>query len=100
MKNTRIAFIGCGNMGQSLIGGLIANGHEPSALRGADPDLAKRLFITNKYSVSTHADNQSVVDQADVIVLAIKPQMLAETVSSLAGHIKPGQRQIDCRHGC
>ncbi len=49
MKNTRIAFIGCGNMGQSLIGGLIANGHVPAALRGADKDTAKLQALADKY---------------------------------------------------
>lgn len=99
MKHSRISFIGCGNMGQSLIGGLLANGHGPVALRGADPDPAKRQFITNKYSIGTFADNTQAIDQADVIVLAVKPQMLAETVSQLAVHIKHSQLIISIAAG-
>jgi len=99
MKNTRIAFIGCGNMGQSLIGGLIANGHVSAALRGADPDAAKLQALADRYSIEVFADNIQAVADADVIVLGVKPQMLGDTVSRLYGHINEGQLIISIAAG-
>lgn len=99
MKNTRIAFIGCGNMGQSLIGGLIANGHEPDALRGSDTDATKLKMLADKYGIETFADNVDAIAQADVIVLAVKPQMIATTVAGLLGHLQPDQLVISIAAG-
>ena len=99
MKNTRIAFIGCGNMGQSLIGGLIANGHEPAALRGSDPDTVKLSALADKYGIEVFADNTRAVVDADVILLAVKPQMIAETVAQLHGHIHESQLLISIAAG-
>ena len=46
MENCAIAFIGCGNMARSLIGGLIANNIDPSRLIAADPDAGQRLIAS------------------------------------------------------
>ncbi len=99
MKNTRIAFIGCGNMGQSLIGGLIANGHMPEAIRGSDPDAKKMQGLASQYGIEVFADNIHAVAETDVIVLAVKPQMLAETVAHLYGHISETQLIISIAAG-
>lgn len=99
MKNTRIAFIGCGNMGQSLIGGLIANGHVPAALRGVDPDAVKLQSLADRYGIEIFADNIQAVADADVIVLAVKPQILGDTVSRLYGHINEDQLVISIAAG-
>lgn len=99
MKNTRIAFIGCGNMGQSLIGGLIANGHEPAALRGSDPDAGKLKMLADRYGIEIFPDNVHAVSDADVVLLAVKPQMLADTVAQLYGHINEKQLVISIAAG-
>jgi len=99
MKYTRVSFIGCGNMGLSLIGGLIANGHEPSAIRGADPDPVKRQLIADRYGIEVYADNAPAIGDTEVIVLAVKPQMLADTVSGLAAYINPSQLIISIAAG-
>ena len=83
MKKVRIAFIGCGNMGHSLIGGLIANGHDPSLITGADPDPAQRDLANKEFSVSTFEDNAEAIRKADVVVLAVKPQNMQKTLNGL-----------------
>ena len=87
MKKTRIAFIGCGNMGRSLIGGLIANGHDPSLLTGADPDPAQRERVSTLFSVSTFADNAEAMRNAAVVVLAVKPQAMRKTLQELGDEL-------------
>jgi len=99
MKTTRITFIGCGNMGQSLIGGLIANGHEVSAVRGAEPDAGKRQAIHDLFAIEVYADNHQAIQDADVIVLAVKPQTLSATVSELSGQIRHSQLIISIAAG-
>lgn len=86
-------------MGESLIGGLVANGHEPSAIRGADPDPVKRQAIAARYAIEIYADNASAIEDTEVIVLAVKPQMLADTLSGVVSHIKPSQLIISIAAG-
>lgn len=86
-------------MGQSLIGGLIANGHEPDALRGSDPDPVKLKALADQYGIETFTDNAAAIADADVIVLAVKPQMMAATVAGLYGHIHTGQLVISIAAG-
>ncbi|MEK7321547.1 MAG: pyrroline-5-carboxylate reductase [Pseudomonadota bacterium] len=76
MKNVDIAFIGGGNMARSLIGGLIADGVEPARIWVADPDPASLRDHQNHFGVHTTADNAEAVRQAQVIVLAVKPQVV------------------------
>lgn len=81
MKNKiKLAFIGCGNMAQAMIGSLTdpasaavikANG-DVMQITVADPDEAKLMSVRQKCTV-TH-DNAAAVDAADYVVLAVKPQ--------------------------
>lgn len=86
-------------MGQSLIGGLIANGHDVSALRGAEPDANKRQIIRDQFDIEVYADNHQAIADADVIVLAVKPQTLSATVSELTGQIRRSQLIISIAAG-
>jgi pyrroline-5-carboxylate reductase len=88
MKNAQICFIGCGNMGQSLIGGLIANGHDPISIHGADPDAARRELLRRQYGIRVYAENLDAVQQGEVIILAVKPQMLLPTLVPLAEQLR------------
>jgi len=88
MDNTNIAFIGCGNMGQGLIGGLIANGHHPDNIHGADPDPEKRDLISKIYKVRVYAESTRAIEHAEVVMLAVKPQLMMQTLSEIATEIK------------
>lgn len=79
-----ITFLGAGNMGRCLIGGLIANGHPPAAIVAADPNAQQLDFVRERLGVETSADNASAVAGADVIVLAVKPQMMRSVALELA----------------
>lgn len=84
MENCNIAFIGCGNMARSLIGGLIANGMSPNQLSAADPDEGQRQALFDQFGINTSADNNVVIADADVVVLAVKPQIMHDVVSNMA----------------
>lgn len=76
MDSANIAFIGCGNMGRCLLGGLLKDGYPAAQLRAADPDALQRDRICAEIGVRTSADNLETVQDADIVVLAVKPQQV------------------------
>ena len=94
MEKCTIAFIGCGNMSRSLIGGLIANGVNTKHLLASDPDNDQRHGVSEQFGISTLANNNDAIVDADVIVLAVKPQIMHAVVSELAGSIKGRSKLI------
>lgn len=83
--NETIAFIGAGNMARSLIGGLIADGWNEDALWAADPDTTQRQEAQRRWpGMHTTGDGAEAVAHADVVVLAVKPQVLGEVCRALA----------------
>ncbi|MBM0107607.1 pyrroline-5-carboxylate reductase [Steroidobacter sp. S1-65] len=83
----RIAFIGGGNMGRSLIGGLIAKGTDPARIVVADPYAPTLQSLQADYQVQTVSNNADAVRNADVVLLAVKPQTLRDVVTSLQEQI-------------
>jgi pyrroline-5-carboxylate reductase len=84
MKQTKISFLGCGNMGRSLIGGLISNGYPANLLSGSDPDEKQREELRRVFEISTVADNNEAISDAEVVVLAVKPQAVDTTLRGIA----------------
>jgi len=84
MKALPIAFIGGGNMARSLIGRLIAGGHDPSRIWVAEPDASQREFLRGRHGVHTDPDNLTAIAAADIVVLAVKPQILRGVAEQLA----------------
>ena len=83
----RIVFVGAGNMASALIGGLIARGTEPASLQAIDPSASQREALGARFGIATHAASGDPVGQADVIVMAVKPQQMREAVNALAPQI-------------
>jgi pyrroline-5-carboxylate reductase len=73
---TRIAFIGGGNMARSLVGGLIRTGIAANDIRVAEPQAAAREALGRDFGVATYADNALAAAEAEVVVLAVKPQVM------------------------
>ena len=83
MKNQKIGFIGAGNMARSLIGGLISSGVKNENIFATDPSEDTRKILTENFSIQTFAENQKLVDKCDVIVFAVKPQVLKTVATHL-----------------
>jgi pyrroline-5-carboxylate reductase len=83
----RLAFIGGGNMTAALIGGLIKRGLPSERIVVADPsdDQLQRLIGT--YGIRGARDNASAASDAEVIVLAVKPQQMRSVALGLASHL-------------
>ena len=82
--NTNITFIGGGNMAQALIGGLIERGFNKSRIIVSDPVEQIREQLEEK-QIQTFDDNIQAIEQADVVVLAVKPQVLGKVLKPLKG---------------
>jgi pyrroline-5-carboxylate reductase len=82
--NYTAAFIGGGNMGSALVRGLIAKGLPAERISVGEAAQARRIALADELGVHVSADNREIVDGADVVVLAVKPQDLALTVRPLA----------------
>lgn len=87
MSTTTIAFVGAGNMASSIIGGLLASGHPADRIRAADPYPPSLEKLAEVGPVTLCADNAEAVAGADVVVLAVKPQVMAEAADSIAAVI-------------
>lgn len=87
MSKKTVAFIGCGNMAAALINGLVADGYDPEHIWASDPDGDKRAALAARSSIRITSDNAEAVGLADVVVLAVKPQVLEEVARSLASPI-------------
>jgi pyrroline-5-carboxylate reductase len=87
----RIAFIGGGNMGRSLIGGLIAKGTEPAQIVVADPYAPTLESLKTQYNVQTVSNNADAVRDATVVLLAVKPQELRNVVSGVQPQLLQGR---------
>jgi pyrroline-5-carboxylate reductase len=73
---TRLAFIGGGNMARSLIGGLLKTGVAASAISVAEPNAEARLALGREFGVTTFAENRLAAADAEVLLLAVKPQIM------------------------
>ena len=86
LDNKKISFIGGGNMAQALISGLISCGVKPSLITVADPSSEAREQLAAKglNTVDPTADAKAAVIGADIVVLAVKPQVMKVVVSGFA----------------
>ena len=99
MSTPRIAFIGGGNMAASLIGGLRAQGLPASAICASDPGADRRTELHDAHGIDTFADNAQAVAGADVVVLAVKPQVMQTVCRDLAPHLQANQLIVSIAAG-
>ena len=83
LHTLRLALIGGGNMGRGLLGGLIARGLPASQITVSDLNEVGLEALVRDFGVRTTTDNRAAVQDADVIVLAVKPQQMRPVVEAL-----------------
>ena len=94
MTTPVIAVIGAGNMGSSIIGGLINHGHPGDKLWATDSSEEKLVALQNTFHIQTTTANEQAVQRADIVILAIKPQLFVQVVPTLASTVQAHQPLI------
>lgn len=86
LDNKKISFIGGGNMAQALISGLVSCDIQPNLITVADPssDVREQLTAQGLNTVDPMADAKAAVVDADIVVLAVKPQVMKAVVGAFA----------------
>lgn len=86
----RIAFVGGGAMGEAMIKGMLSKGvAQPGQIVVSEPVAARRETLARAFGILTTADNCVAVQDAGVVVLAVKPQVLNTVAAGLHGHLDP-----------
>ncbi len=91
MKKNRLAFIGAGNMARSLIGGLVADGWDPACISVSDPDPDQIAGITRLFAIVSAPDNVAAAENSEIVVLAVKPQVMHQVAQELASVVQARQ---------
>ncbi|MFW5444384.1 MAG: pyrroline-5-carboxylate reductase [Methylococcaceae bacterium] len=84
MNTKKIGFIGGGNMASSLVNGLIASGHPPDQLWVSDTNQGTLQSLAENLKINVSENNMDIVNQSDVVVLAVKPQVLHTVAEQVA----------------
>ncbi|MGQ9508709.1 MAG: pyrroline-5-carboxylate reductase [Thermodesulfobacteriota bacterium] len=88
LRNKQVGFLGAGNMGEALIHGLL-HGHlcRPEQIFCSDVRAERLKIIREKYDVRGTTHNSEVVKQSDLIVLAVKPQIMKQVIGEVAKYL-------------
>jgi pyrroline-5-carboxylate reductase len=86
--NKKIGFIGAGNMARALIAGLIRGGASADSLLVVDPEPSQRDQVKANYGVSHVEDVATLVQWADTVILAVKPQVAASVLEAVASALR------------
>ncbi|GIM28954.1 pyrroline-5-carboxylate reductase [Clostridium polyendosporum] len=87
--NKVLGFIGCGNMGSAMVGGIIKSGII-SAENIIVSDIVEQSIkgLKDKFGINTALTNKEVVERADIVVLAVKPFMYEKVIKEIRDNIK------------
>lgn len=90
MENkTVIGFIGAGNMAYALIKGLLSNGFDAKNINVSDSNEELLINRESELKITTYSDNNSLLDNSDIVVFAVKPQVLSIVCLQLKNKVKP-----------
>jgi pyrroline-5-carboxylate reductase len=96
----KIAFIGGGNMSEAVVSAVLKNKLAgPQDVTVSDIDQNKRTNLEQKYKISTVSDNLKAIAGKEIILLAVKPQVLADVTPALKNQLKPEQLVISILAG-
>ena len=85
LKNKKIGFIGGGNMAEAMIKGLLsASFIEAKNVFVSEPSEAKRDTLHAEYKIKVSADNRELVKKCDIVILAVKPQIVQKVLRDIA----------------
>ncbi|WP_027873268.1 pyrroline-5-carboxylate reductase [Spongiibacter marinus] len=94
MSTATIGFIGGGNMAASIIGGLLASGIDAENIRAGDPNADSLSKLSALGNIQTSQDNHAIIPGCDVIVMAVKPQLMKTVASEISALVQQHRPMI------
>lgn len=92
MEDPKIAFVGSGGMAEAMIDGLLSGGGaRPERIWASGPRAARAAELHARYGIHATTGNSEAIANADLVVLAVKPQSLAAVLPAMRPAIRPGQ---------
>lgn len=96
----KTAFIGCGNIGSAMLASILKKGlADATDIYVSEPLEERRRQLETRYGVTVTDSNLEAIETADVVILAIKPQMLEAVMTEIGGHLRTGQLVISILAG-
>jgi pyrroline-5-carboxylate reductase len=92
LADTRLALVGAGAMGEAMVAGLV-DGRlvDPARVTCSHPRAERREALESRHGVRVTADNIAAARDGDIVLLAVKPQMLAAVMAELRGSLRDDQ---------
>ncbi len=95
---TTIALLGVGKLGEALLSGLLRSGTPVGSMLAAERHADRAAEIAERYGVATPTPEQAAA-QADVVLLAVKPQDMRTLLTEVAAHLRPGALVVSMAAG-
>lgn len=100
LKKIKVGFVGAGNMSQALIKGLMESKIiKPEQIHVSNRTPGKLLKLKDLYNIETYNLNEPVVEECDVVILAMKPQDFSKAVEDVSQHFRKEQIIISLAAG-
>ena len=105
MENNRIAIIGAGSMGGAILSGLIAAGTSADSITASTATTQSAKALTEKFSIKAFAieasdsANSDAAKNADILLIAVKPAKVLETLEQIKDSVKDGALVISVAAG-
>ncbi len=87
LSGLKIGVIGTGNMGQALVRGLVEKSVYPQNISVYDPDAKKAAAVKKEFPVKVAKTGRQCASLADIVILAVKPQIMQEAVVEISGAV-------------
>ncbi len=85
----KIGFIGAGQMGSALIRGFVEKGlFSTDEIFASDPSQERRSLMEKECGIKTFDDNRECVEHSDIVLLAVKPQVMGPVLDGLRGYVE------------
>jgi len=88
LQGKRLGFIGAGNMAEAIIRGVLASGKvSPGEIMASDSNFERLNVIVEGFGIEGHNKNFEVAKRADIIILAVKPQVMDKALAEIKDEI-------------
>lgn len=95
----KYGFIGVGNMASAIMNGMVKNGFTASNIYGVNRSQTKLVTLQNEIGITPSPSIEALMQEVDVVVLSVKPQMFEEVLPTVKQHLREGQVVISIAAG-